>query len=389
MYQISELAALVGMSRTALLYYEKQKLITGRRLDNGYRVYSDEDRQRIQLIQKLRAGGLTLKECKACMEAKVDRQLLQRRLLSLDKEIEEKQRSRALLAAMLGEGNLNAWHQSLDRLAPEAHLDWLVKQGFSEKEALRLKWLSNDMNEHDVYMKDFMRVFQKLERWGPGSDRETLKALSLVPIEPDCVVDIGCGKGLATRVLAQHCDATISAVDNEASALKQLLEWFQQQGLSDRLEAVCASMTELPFPEESFDLIWAEGSAYIMGVEKALFGWRPLLRQHGCMVISDMVWRTATPSKQPKELWDREYPDIQQVQTRVEQMQQAGYRVVEHFPMSDEAWQNYYGPLGEQITLLESEMSSSAAFADIKHEFEISTHFAAEFGYQMFVLQKC
>ncbi|KZN47761.1 hypothetical protein N482_09045 [Pseudoalteromonas luteoviolacea NCIMB 1942] len=29
-------------------------------------------------------------------------------------------------------------------------------------------------------------------------------------------------------------------------------------------------MTELDYPNEYFDLIWSEGSAYIMGVENAL-----------------------------------------------------------------------------------------------------------------------
>ncbi|GAL31353.1 transcriptional regulator MerR family [Vibrio variabilis] len=111
MYRISELAAEVGLSRTALLYYEKQDLISGRRLSNGYRVYSDKDVQRVRLIQQLQAGGLTLKECKACLEAKVDRALLQKRLQVLDDEIEQKQRSRDLLAAMLGEGDLKAWHE--------------------------------------------------------------------------------------------------------------------------------------------------------------------------------------------------------------------------------------------------------------------------------------
>jgi len=110
-YKISELAAKVGLSRTALLYYEKQKIISGRRLENGYRVYSDKDLQRLRLIQQLLAGGLTLKECKVCLEAKINRQLLQNRLNTLDKEIAQKQQSRHLLAAMLGEGDLKSWHK--------------------------------------------------------------------------------------------------------------------------------------------------------------------------------------------------------------------------------------------------------------------------------------
>ncbi len=296
MYQISELAAKVGLSRTALIYYEKQNLISGRRLENGYRVYSDKDLQRVRLIKQLLAGGLTLKECKVCLEAKVDKQLLQNRLKALDEEIAQKQQSRTLLAAMLGEGDLKAWHQSLDKLAPDAHLDWLIKQGFSEKEALRLKWLSKDMNEHDLYMADFMKVFETLERWGPGSETETQKALSLVPTAPTSILEVGCGKGLATKVLAEHSEAKITAIDNEQSALNRLAQRFEQQGISQRLETVCASMTELPFSKASFDLIWAEGSAYIMGVEKALTQWKPLLREQGYLMISDMVWRTEDPS---------------------------------------------------------------------------------------------
>ena len=47
MYQISELAESVGLSRATLLYYEKLGLLKGKRQANGYRVYSDSDRQRL------------------------------------------------------------------------------------------------------------------------------------------------------------------------------------------------------------------------------------------------------------------------------------------------------------------------------------------------------
>lgn len=388
MYKISELAAQLGLSRTALLYYEKQQLISGRRLENGYRVYTDKDLQRVRLIQQLQAGGLTLKECKVCLEAKVDRQLLQNRLKALDEEIQQKQQSRNLLSAMLGEGDLKAWHKGLNQQAPEAHLDWLIKQGFSEKEALRLKWLSKDMNEHDAYMDDFLKIFETLEYWGPGSNSDTEKALSLLPKEVNNILDIGCGKGLATQVLAEHSAATITAVDNEQSALDRLMQRFEQIGISHRLETVNASMMELPFSKQSFDLIWAEGSAYIMGIENAVTKWKSLLQKQGYLMVSDMVWRTDTPSKESKDLWNQEYPDIQSVKTRIEQMKKAGYSIVDHFSQSEQAWLNYYSPLERRLNQLEPEMSSLAAFKDIKNEVDVCTRFAHEFGYHMFILEK-
>ncbi len=388
MYRISELAAMVGLSRTALLYYEKQKLISGRRLENGYRVYSDKDVQRVRLIQKLQAGGLTLKECKACLEAKVDRELLKNRLQVLQQEIEQKQQSLQLLAALLGEGDLKAWHGDLDKLAPDAHLDWLIKQGFSEKDALHLKWLSKDMNEHDEYMSDFMKVFQTLERWGPGSEEDTAKALNLLPTTPRNILEIGCGKGLATKVLAEQSNAVITAVDNESTALERLSERFAEQGWQDRLKTVTASMTELPFDKQSFELIWAEGSAYIMGIEKALMDWKPLLKQEGYLMVSDMVWKTTSPSDESKQFWSHEYPDIQLVETRLAQMKKAGYEVIDNFALSKSGWMNYYGPLGERVVEMTSEMSNKPAWKDIQHEVHICTQYSDEFGYHLFLLKK-
>ena len=334
MYLIAELAERVSLSRSTLLYYEKQELIAGKRQTNGYRIYSEKDAQRLRLIQKLQAGGLTLKECKACLDSRVDRALLVKRLQQLDGDIAQKQQSRQLLAAMLGEGELKAWHQSLDAVAPDAHLEWLMKQGFTQKEALRLKWLSKDMNTHEQYMNDFIRVFEALDRWGPGSEQDTLKALAKVPFKPSRILDIGCGKGIATTVIAAQTSADITAVDNDEPALARLVEMAQNAGVGDRIETVCASMTDLSFDEASFDLIWAEGSAYIMGVANAFRQWRKLLEPRGVLVLSDLVWLNESPSEEALTFWQQEYPDITTVARRFEQVREAGYTVIDSFSLS-------------------------------------------------------
>ncbi|MGB1322926.1 MAG: MerR family transcriptional regulator, partial [Vibrio gallaecicus] len=53
MYRISELAELVGLSRSTLLYYGKLGLIEAQRQSNGYRLYSEKDLQRVRLLQQL------------------------------------------------------------------------------------------------------------------------------------------------------------------------------------------------------------------------------------------------------------------------------------------------------------------------------------------------
>lgn len=388
MYRISELAEKVGLSRSTLLYYEKLGLLQGIRHTNGYRLYSDKDVQQLHLLQQLQAGGLTLKECKSFLDSKVQRSVLEKRLQQLDEDIAKKQQARALLAALLGEGSLRLWHQQTDKLAPDAHLDWLKQQGFNEQQALHLKWLSKDMNEHDQYMADFMTVFQGLERWGPSSDADTLKALSTLPTIPTKIIDIGCGKGFSTRLLAKYTQAEIVAVDNEQSALDELGERLTEQGLDTRVTLSCASMTVLPFAPESFDCIWSEAAAYIMGVEQALSQWRKLLTDSGFMVVSDLVWLTDNPSQEAVAFWEGEYPDMQTIEKRVGQMRQAGFDVIDHFTLSEQAWHDYYQPLKARVAEVQASMPNSNAIADIEREIAIYERYLGEFGYHMFVLRK-
>ncbi len=387
MYRISELAEQVGLSRSALLYYEKLGLIRGQRLGNGYRIYSDYDVQRLLLVRKLQAGGLTLKECKACLDAKVERQLLLNRLDQLDKEIAQKQKSRQLLSALLGDGGLKGWHESIEEIAPNAHFDWLIKQGFNEKEALRLKWLSKDMNEHDRYMADFLKVFEALDRWGPGSEIETIKALEKIPFYPKTILEIGCGRGIATTVLAKHSSAIITAVDNDAPALSRLTERAKEIGVGNRIMTCCASMTNLPFEAKSYDVIWSEGSAYVMGVANALKEWRCLLKENGVLVISDLVWRTSKPNTDALDFWKNEYPDMTTAEVRIEQAEAAGYKVLDSFSLSKDAWKAYTDPLRARVDVLKREMSESDVLHDLDRELDIYRKNSGDFGYQMFVFE--
>ena len=219
MYLISELAQKVGLSRSTLLYYEKLGLISSERKANQYRDYSERDFQRIKLLQQLQAGGLTLNECLECLESRINREKLQSRLKVLDDEILQKQKSRDLLASMLGMSSMKEWHQAMDEQAPEAHLDWLEKQGFSEKQSLRLKWLSKDINEHDQYMADFEHVFEGLNRLGVGSVEDTLKALQSIPLRKGTLLEVGCGRGASTLILAKHSQfaSAILSLPNRSS----------------------------------------------------------------------------------------------------------------------------------------------------------------------------
>ncbi|MFV0421692.1 MerR family transcriptional regulator [Oleidesulfovibrio sp.] len=320
----------------------------------------------------------------------MEQRTLLARLEQLDAEIVQKQQARQLLTALAGKGDLRYWHESLNRLAPDAHLDWLITQGFDEKEAIRLKWLSKNMNEHEQYMADFGYIFKELDRWGPGSEKETLKALSKVPFPPQAILEMGCGKGVATAVLARHTSATITAVDNDESALSRLraymAEHFENQQLPAGLTTLCASMSDMPFSSGQFDLIWAEGSAYIVGVTTALKQWKKLLKAGGVLVFSDMVWNAPNQTGQEKNFWAAEYPGMTTAAERCRQAEAAGYQVIDSFAIKEEAWQAYYLPLKERVKAIEPSLAGSTALTDIKSELSICLQENRSFNYHFFIL---
>jgi cyclopropane fatty-acyl-phospholipid synthase-like methyltransferase len=244
------------------------------------------------------------------------------------------------------------------------------------------------MDEQEQYMADFGRIFEPLDRWGIGSEADTLKALDKLPFSPQTILEIGCGKGIATQILAKHSSAMITAVDNYQPALARLSEVLTDAGLEDRVQTCCASMDDLPFAAESFDVIWAEGCAYVIGVKTALEQWRELLRNNGVLVFSDLVWQTAKPSAQALSFWNKEYPDMSTNTVRIEQAQAAGYRVLDSFALSEQAWQAYYGPLQRRVEVLKPDMAGSAALRDIETELTVYQQKGNDFAYQMLVLQK-
>ena len=389
MFLISELAKRVGVSRTTLLYYEKLGVIRGERLDNGYRVYTELDAQRLTLAMQLQAGGLSLKECIACLNGKIDKGVLSERLRLLDEEIVRKQKARKLLSGLLGESSNRDFHAQLNKLAPQAHYKWLLQQGFTEKEAQRIRWLSKDMNTHDQYMQDFLTVFEPLTRWGPGDDNDTLKAISYIPESANSILEIGSGKGLSTCLLAEHSNAQITAIDNEPIAVTNLAELIESKGYTEQITPMCASMTELPFKAYSFDAILAESCVYIMGFEEALKQWQSVLKADGLIIVSDLVWLTSEPNEKYQSFWSAEYPAMTTVDTRLNQAKTLGFEVLEDFTLSSKAWQNYSQPLQARINELKANMQDSQAIKDIQRELDIyQLHDGLQFGYHFFVLKR-
>jgi ubiquinone/menaquinone biosynthesis C-methylase UbiE len=127
----------------------------------------------------------------------------------------------------------------------------------------------------------FFEIHTGLLREGPGSRQSTQRAFySIQGLPPNpTILDIGCGPGADTLQLAELSAGKIYAIDNHRPFIERLEEAAKRRKLKNRVFPLLADMHQLSFKPESFDLLWAEGSIYIIGVEKGLVQWRQLLKK--------------------------------------------------------------------------------------------------------------
>lgn len=264
-----------------------------------------------------------------------------------------------------------------------------MKNGFSEQEALDIKWLSKDMHKNKDYMNDFKKIFNPLDRWGPGSKNDTLKALSYLPKNISKILELGCGKGLSTFILAQNTDAEIIAIDNDKLAIDYLIEKVVNSNINEQIKPTVASMMNLPFKKSRFDVIWAEGSLYIMGIKKALNYFNSFLIKSGYIVFSDLVWVVDNPTKKNKDFWEIEYPDMKNIPSIKEIINETGFELITDFNLGNESWNNYINPLKDNITRLKEKLKNSDAIKQIEYELNIYNEFLnKEMEYHFFVAVK-
>ena len=240
----------------------------------------------------------------------------------------------------------------------------------------------------------FYELFSGLPRQGPGSAASTRRALGLVPgIGPRTrVLDVGCGTGAQTLVLAESSRARIVAVDNHAPFVDALNRKARERGLTDRLEARVADMRRLDFADGAFDLIWSEGAVYIMGVEAGLRDWRRLLRPHGHVALTEVCWRKPEPPAECRAFWDAEYPAIRETSSLLEAVAACGYETIGRFPLPASAWwDDYYRPLQDNVHAFRKRhrgAPDAQQLADrCQREIDIWHAYSEYYVYEFFVLR--
>lgn len=214
----------------------------------------------------------------------------------------------------------------------------------------------------------FYEIFDaSLPRLGPGDEASTQRALNTLLAEntagarPIRILDIGCGNGTQTVVLAQHTNGSILAVDNHQPFLDELQRRAAAAGVSGKIQVSLRDMRTLTKDEGPFDLVWSEGAIFIMGFREGLAAWHSLLAPGGGLAISELAWLKSEPPADCRQFFANVYPAMTSIEANLATIESCGYEIVGHFAQPESAWwEPYYHPLEERLRILRKRYNGDA-----------------------------
>lgn len=256
--------------------------------------------------------------------------------------------------------------------------------------------MSNDTKSiHEFEMELICEYYARVERQGPGSPEITKKALSFIEglNEESEIVDLGCGTGGQTMVLAQNTKGKVRGYDLFHRFINIFNSNAEKLGLHERVKGIVGSIDQLPFQKEELDLIWSEGAIYNIGFERGLKEWKQYLKKGGYIAVSEATWFTEERPLEIEDFWMQEYPGIDTIPNKLAQMQKAGYVPLATFILPENCWiKHFYEPqIAAQKAFLEEHTHHQAAIDFIemqRYEEQLYMKYKEYYGYVFFIGKK-
>jgi len=206
-----------------------------------------------------------------------------------------------------------------------------------------------------------------------GLSKYTRKAFHMLPkLDKPHILDVGCGSGVPTMELVRLSNGQIIGVDINQPLLDRLTRKIEKAGLSDRVKILKCSMFDMDFPDESFDIIWAEGSIWVIGFKRGLKEWRRFLKPNGFLVVHDEIGNSTE---------------------KLEQISSCGYELLEYFTLGEGTWCiEYYAPLEKRINEIRAKYADDpkalAALDNDQREIDMFKKNPSRYGSVFFIMKK-
>lgn len=204
-------------------------------------------------------------------------------------------------------------------------------------------------------------------------NKYTGKAFQMLPeLDKPRILDIGCGSGVPVMELARLSNGQIIGMDINQSLLDRLDRKLEKAGLSGRVKTLNRSIFDMDFPDESFDIIWAEGSISVIGFKRGLKEWRRFLKPDGFLAVHDKAGN---------------------ITEKLAQISSCGYHLLGYFTVSEDTWWlEYYAHLEKHINEIRTRYTEAPeVLVALDHDRRFIETFKenpSRYGSVFFVMQK-
>jgi SAM-dependent methyltransferase len=152
-------------------------------------------------------------------------------------------------------------------------------------------------------------------------------------------------------------------------------------------------MLDMDFPDESFDIIWSEGSMHVTGFERALDDWRRFIKRRGFLVVHETAWLRPDPPTEIATCPQLAYPGIRTISGYAELVPGHGYDLIGHFTLPEGFWWlECFEPLERRIRELRGkyveDRAVQKALDQEQRTVDLFRRYSAWYGSAFLVMQK-
>ena len=222
------------------------------------------------------------------------------------------------------------------------------------KERLRQAFTESGINP-DQLTPTQMAGLDQLHLGGRGASQRLLEMGELSGVTR--MLDVGCGTGGASRLLAQALGCKVVGVDI-TPAFIDVAQWLSQaSGLSLHTHFLCADAAELPLASDTIEALWCQHALLNMPDRDAVLNeWRRVLVPGGRILLHEVV---AGANPEPLNLpvpWARqpEHSHLESRQALERRLEHAGFRQCSVIDVTEQAlsWRRHHGQREQQATVV-------------------------------------
>ncbi len=192
------------------------------------------------------------------------------------------------------------------------------------------------------------------------------KALAIIPIlKNPKILDLGCGTGVPTLLLAEKFNGHITAIDTDNISIKRLEEKIKELNLSNRITLNNCSIFDIK--EAQFDLIIAEGLLNVVGFQKGFLRIINLLKRNRFIIIHD---------------------EYRNQEKKIKLIENNNCKILDSFILGEQIWWNdYYECLEKKISSYSNKNFLKLFKTDIQ-EIELFRKDSSHYNSVYFVIEK-